>query len=227
MIVTIDGPAGAGKSTAAKRLARRLGFAFLDTGATYRAMTLKAMRSGTALDDASALTRLAGGTDLKLVPEGDRTRVFVDGEEVTDAIRAPEVTANVRHLASAPDVRGVLVEVQRRIGRALSGSGLVTEGRDQGTVVFPDADVKVFLHADVGVRARRRTAELRDQGRPADEDEIREQIEARDRSDRTREVGPLTEPNGAVRIDSSEMSIDEMVDTLERIVHSHNDLHGQ
>ena len=147
MIITIDGPAGSGKSTAARELARALGIAHLDTGATYRAATLLAMRRGIDLADEAALAELVRGLDIRLEYDGDELRVLLNGEDVSRQIRSAEVSDHSHYIARAPAVREVLVSLQRRVGRALAASagGVVAEGRDQGSVVFPDADVKFWL----------------------------------------------------------------------------------
>ena len=212
MIITIDGPAGSGKSTAARELARALGMAHLDTGATYRAVTLLALRRGIDLADDAALAELARGMDIRMVPAGERVGVLLDGLDVTDEIRTEAVSANSRHAAASPAVREVLVELQRRLGRQLGS--FVTEGRDQGSVVFPDADVKFYLDARASERARRRCQELRSHGQQADRDAVLAAIEDRDRRDRTRAVGPLRVPGGATVIDTSDMDIAQVTERM-------------
>ena len=210
-VVTVDGPAGAGKSVCTRALARRLGLEYLNTGAMYRAIALKALRDGVDLHDADALAALATAVRLESV-DG---RTYMDGEDVTDAVRASEVSLNVRYPANAPAVREIMVQQQRRIG---ASKPIVTEGRDQGTVVFPDARCKIYLTASAEERARRRLGELEARGESADYDEILRQIVDRDRSDSQRAVGPLREPADAVRVVSDGMTIDEVVDAMERIV---------
>jgi cytidylate kinase len=212
MIITIDGPAGSGKSTAARELAKALGMAHLDTGATYRAATLLALRRGIDLADEAALAELARGMDIRMVPTGGRVGVFLDGQDVTDEIRTEAVSANSRHAAASPAVREVLVELQRRLGRQLGS--FVTEGRDQGSVVFPDADVKFYLDARASERARRRWEELRSHGQQADRDAVLAAIEDRDRRDRDRAVGPLRVPGGATVIDTSDMDIAQVTERM-------------
>ena len=216
MIITIDGPAGSGKSTAARNLAKRLDVAFLDTGATYRAATLRALREGVDLTDKAALARCARDATIQLDSDGVELRVLLDGQDVSREIRTSRVTDNVRHLAKSPEVREVLVELQRRIGGQLGS--FVTEGRDQGSVVFPDADVKFFLQADPAVRARRRVIDLRDAGEEVSFEAVLDAIEQRDRDDRNRPVGPLTEPEGAIQIDTTDLSPEQTVDALEQHV---------
>ncbi len=212
MIITIDGPAGSGKSTAARNLARHLGVAFLDTGATYRAATLKALREQVDPEDEDALARLTRQADIHLEPGPDGLVVRLDGEDVSEPIRTPRVTDHAKYLARSPKVREVLVELQRRIGRELGS--FVTEGRDQGSVVFPDADVKFYLDADPSQRARRRAEELRQKGQDADPDEVLQAIQQRDASDRNRAVGPLVCPDDAVVIDNSAMTPEQTLAAL-------------
>ena len=212
-VVTIDGPAGAGKSVVTRALADRLELEYLNTGAMYRAIALKALREGVDLHDESALAELTRQTRL----ESNDGRTFMDGEDVTDAVRANEVSLNVRYPANAPSVRENLVEQQRRIGMS---KPIITEGRDQGTVVFPDARCKFYLTATPEERARRRLGELEARGETADFNEILRQIIDRDRGDSERDVGPLREPEDAVRILSDGMTIQEVVDEMERVVRS-------
>jgi len=216
MIVTIDGPAGSGKSTAARRLARALGVAYLDSGATYRAATLKALREGVDLGDAAALAEIAARMDLKLTPAREALRVELDGRDVTDAIRSPEVTDNAHHIASVPQVRRVLVALQRRIAAGLGD--VVTEGRDQGSAVFPEADVKFYLDAAADVRARRRCEELAARGRHVDYDQVLEAIRRRDHRDQTRAADPLVMPDGAIVVDTSGNTIAQTTAELRRHV---------
>jgi len=215
MVITIDGPAGSGKSTAARQLAARLGVAYLDTGATYRAVTLKALREGVNLEAPVALARLARRADIRLVPAADGLRVLLDGQDVSREIRSAEVSDNTHYLAGAPEVRAVLVELQRRIGGELGS--FVTEGRDQGSVVFPQADVKFYLDASAEVRARRRHAEMTVQGQLVSYEQVLQGILQRDQRDRGRAVAPLVRPPGAVEIDTSDLTIEQM--TTEMLKH--------
>lgn len=216
MIVTIDGPAGSGKSTAARKLAKKLGISFLDTGATYRAVTLKAIRDGIDLNDESALTNAAENINLKLFPCGDNLRVELDGLDVTADIRTEEVSRNAFHAANSPKVRTVLVALQQRIGEQLGS--FVTEGRDQGSVVFPNADFKFYLDAAPEERANRRMLELQARNENANYDEILAAIIARDKSDMARAAGPLCVPKNAVIIDSTGKSIDDIQDEMFGII---------
>ncbi len=209
-VVTIDGPAGAGKSATSRALAKRLGFEYLNTGAMYRAIALRALRLRVDLTNASALAAVARAITLESI-DG---RTIMDGEDVTDAVRAPEISRVVRYPANAPEVRAILVEQQRRIGLSRA---IVTEGRDQGTAVFPDARCKFYLDASAEERARRRLGELRARGEEAALDVILSQILERDRLDSERAVGPLCAPEDAVRVDSDGKTIEEVVDEMERV----------
>jgi len=211
-VVTIDGPAASGKSTVARRLASRIGATFLDTGAMYRAMTFAAMRDAVDLKDESQLIGVISRHTFEFEPGDDAMRVFLDGQLVTDQIRSPELTANVRCIASSPPMRARLVQMQRQFARRCER--VVTEGRDQGTVVFPDADVKFYLVADATERARRRKLELESQGIEADLDELRRAIESRDRSDESRAVGPLKPAPDAICVDTTRMTVEEVVECL-------------
>ncbi len=211
MIVTIDGPAGSGKSTAARELARRLGFRFLDTGAMYRAVAWACLDRRVPLDDAETVAEVARGLRI----EFDNDRVLADGRDVTEAIRTPAVTEAASVVATNPQVREALAAKQRAIGRR---GDIVTEGRDQGTVVFPDAEVKFFLTAGPEVRARRRQQELAAKGQSVPLAAVLEQIHQRDRRDETRASGPLRPADDAIRIDTSDLSPTEVLDLLERTV---------
>lgn len=216
LIITIDGPAGTGKSTVARRLAGRLGVDFLDTGAMYRAAALIAVERGLSVSDARGVVEAVRNVDMRFDWKTDPPDLLCDGRSVMLRIRDEDVTRVVSPIAGIAELRRVMVERQREI--ASVHTRLVTEGRDQGSVVFPDADVKLFMYASAEVRAKRRTDELRSRGIPADEDKILSEIIERDRSDTTRTVGPLVCPEDAQRVDTSRLSIDQVVDELERRV---------
>lgn len=217
LIVAIDGPAGAGKSTAARLLAARLGYALLDTGAIYRTMALRARQRGISWDDGPGVASLAGGLDLTFQMEGNVNRVLADGEDLTAAIRTPEISDGASRVSALPEVRAALLGLQRRIGAA---GGVVVEGRDIGTVVFPDAEAKFFLTATADERARRRVAELQAGGRPADLAQTKAEILARDQRDSSRAAAPLRRADDAVEIDSSALDAGQVVDEMARIVRS-------
>jgi len=216
LIVTIDGPAASGKSTVARLLAQRIGAVFLDTGAMYRAVTWAAMRAGADAADVEGVLDLIERTAFDFVPQAGGMRVSIDGQDVTESIRDPEVTARVRIIAAAGPVRARLVDIQRAFAR--TADRIVTEGRDQGTVAFPDADVKFFLYADPSERARRRQAELQASGLPAHIDQVRRAVAERDQSDQARQVGPLIPAADAVKVDTTGLTIDQVVDRLYQLV---------
>ncbi|MFO0829018.1 MAG: (d)CMP kinase [Phycisphaerales bacterium] len=215
MIVTIDGPAGTGKSTVAFMLAQRLGLEFLDTGAMYRAITLEALARGERPDDRDSVTRLASEVDVRFDFDASPPILYVDGRPVGDRIRAEDVTAAVSIVASHPGVRDAMVRAQQEIARA--HPRIVTEGRDQGTVVFPDAELKIYLDARADVRAQRRALQLRSKRMPADEAAILRSILERDRLDSTRSTGRLARAGDAVLVDTSDLTTDAVVDRLVEI----------
>lgn len=207
-VVTIDGPSAAGKSTTARAVAERLGFLYLDTGAFYRALALKALREGLRAEEPDGLARMAAGTAIEFSGSPAAAHVFLDGEDVTGQIRTPEVSEMSSRIAAVPAVRRQLVAWQR----ALRERGpLVGEGRDLGTVVFPDADVKVYLDADLDTRARRRTRELHSRGIAVTLEAVREDLERRDERDRTRRDSPLVPAEGARVLDTSGLELEEQV----------------
>ncbi|HTQ38656.1 MAG TPA: (d)CMP kinase [Pirellulales bacterium] len=211
MIVTVDGPAGAGKSTAAHALARRLGFRLLNTGAMYRAVALAAVRAGLNWDDPPALAALARRLRIQLAPD----KVLLDGQDVTAEIRSSQITEVTHYAANNPRVREHLVQLQRE---AAGNDNIVAEGRDQGTVVFPQAQCKIFLTASPEERARRRMLDLQARGETVLLAEVLKQQQERDRSDSTRSVGPLVPAADAIRFSTDGLSEDEVVNRLEAIV---------
>jgi len=220
LIVTIDGPAASGKSTVARLLARRLDASFLDTGAMYRAVTLAAMRAGVDLSDESKLLNIMQEHAFQFSDRSGKMTVHIDGSDVTEQIRNPEVTANARYIAAAPRVRDQLVRMQRQF--VADRRKIVTEGRDQGTVAFDDADVKFYLTADPTERARRRQAELQTKDIDENLENIREAIEKRDESDESRAVGPLKPAKDAIIIDTTNLSIEQVVEKLTAYVKEKN-----
>lgn len=224
MIVAIDGPAGSGKSTIAREIARRHGFEKLDTGAMYRAVTFAALSRGIDLDDAAAVSNLAQTVHIAFLPrQGSSTLVMVDSDDVTSEIRTPEVDAGVSKVSAYPKVREAMLSPQRAVARE---HDVVAEGRDIGTVVFPDADVKVFLTADPLERARRRVLQ-RHEGEELDEDVYAQEVTdtlnslvRRDKLDSSRDVAPLRAADDAVTIDSTSHSIDEVVDMISSLIES-------
>lgn len=217
MIVTIDGPAGSGKSTVAQRLARRLGLAYLDTGAMYRAIAWKAMQQGVDLQDAEALAALAERTEIRFEPGESGQRVIVDGVDVSAAIRTMQVNEATPFVAKVPQVRQVLVCKQKQLGERLGS--LVAEGRDQGSVVFPQADVKFVLDGQVARRAERRFVELKASGQDVSYEDVLANLQQRDRSDQKHWTGLLASGE-AIHVDTTGMEIDEVVEHLYRAVMS-------
>ena len=212
MIIAIDGPAGAGKSTVAKLLAQKLGFLYIDTGAMYRALTLKVIDSGILTNDTTRIIELAHNTSIDLINNPDSTlRVLLDGKDVSKEIREPRITKSVSDIAKIKEVRDVMVSLQRRLGNM---SDSVLDGRDIGTVVFPDAHRKFYVDANFKVRALRRYKELNEAGQNVTLENIENDVLNRDTIDSTREVGPLKKAKDATYIDTTNMTIQEVVDTL-------------
>jgi cytidylate kinase len=214
LVIAIDGPAGSGKSTIAARLAKKLGYVNLESGAMYRALALKAMEQQVSLDDGDALRQLAANTTIELEPHGEGNRVLLDGRDVSHRVREADVTAAASRVSVHPQVREVMVKRQRELG---SGGGVVMEGRDIGTAVFPNADVKIFLDAEEGVRAERRV--LQSGSRSAEEmQRVMAELAVRDQRDRTRSTSPLVAAPDAVHIDTTHKSIDDVVSEVEQVV---------
>lgn len=217
MVITIDGPAGSGKSTVARKLAARLGVAYLDTGAMYRAIALRALRAGIDMADAAALTEIARHADVEVDCGPTHTRVLLDAEDVSEAIRTMEVNCLTGYVARLPAIREMLVLRQRQIGRTLGS--FVTEGRDQGSVVFPNADLKVVMDATPERRAKRRHLEMMADGESATYQEILDNLITRDNNDAHQWAALLRDPD-TVRIDTSHLSIQEVVDQLAETIES-------
>lgn len=207
-IIAIDGPAGSGKSTTARLVAEKLGFFYLDTGAMYRAIALKATRLGYHPNAAETIAGMAKRCKLEFVIENGRQRLLMDGEDVSDLIRTPDVTSASSTISAIPQVRDVLVQRQREIAR---DGGVVAEGRDTTSVVFPDAEVKLFLTACPDTRAQRRFKDMESIGIETSVEEQLEQITARDQADSSRAVSPLKRVNDAIEIDTSNLTIEEQV----------------
>lgn len=213
LIIAIDGPAGAGKSTVSKRLAKELGYTYLDTGAMYRAFAWKALEEKLDLGDEKALKRSLQETEIELSEEAGRPKVYLNGLDVSDRIRSPELSQVASRISSLKSVRERMVEMQRAMG---SKGGVVMEGRDIGTVVFPNAEVKIYLDASAAERARRRFEELGSQGERVTLAETLEEIEVRDHRDKGRSVAPLRKAEDAVVIDSTNMDVDGVVERIMR-----------
>jgi len=216
LIITIDGPAASGKSTVARLLAKKLGVSFLDTGAMYRAVTLAAIENGVDMNDEQQLLDVLNNKEFRFVIKEGEMVTHIDGVDVSRRIRAHDVTINARHIAAWPRMRQKLVEMQRQF--AESQEKVVTEGRDQGTVVFPNADIKFYLTADITERARRRQAQLANQGVNRDIEDIKRDLQERDKSDVTRKVAPLKPAHDAIVVDTTNLSIEKVVEKLFHLV---------
>ncbi|MBI3363712.1 MAG: (d)CMP kinase [Ignavibacteriae bacterium] len=216
LVIAIDGPAASGKSTTARVLANRLGYLFVDTGAMYRAMTLKVLERKLDLHSEASIAALASQTEIQIVHSNGELRVLLDQRDVTEAIRRPEVTRAVSRISAMKCVRDVMVREQRRMG---AEGGIVLEGRDIGTVVFPQADVKFFLVADVEKRARRRQKELHEQGTDVQLTQLKKEILERDQKDSERNISPLRKADDAITLDTSNLTIEEQVDFIVEKVH--------
>jgi len=214
LTIAIDGPSGAGKSTAARSLAKRLGYTYIDTGAMYRAVALKFKERSMKAEDQSFFDALASSLRITFAAEEGEIHVFCDGEDITEAIRSPEISLLASNVSKKRAVREALVRMQREMGK---GGGVVLEGRDIGTVVFPHADVKFYLDAEIGERARRRFDELGEKGIKVNFETTLEEVKQRDRSDMERVLSPLRKAEDAILIDSTRLSAEEVVEEMVRI----------
>ena len=210
-VIAIDGPAGAGKSTVSKILAKRLNFLYVDTGAMYRVLTLKAMREKIPWDDKEKLIEMAKNTEIELYQDGEKYRVFMDGEDVSEEIRKEEVSKNTSCIASILEIRKILWEKQRNFREKYD---IVMEGRDIGTKVFPDAQIKIYLDASVEERAKRRYLQLKEMGIEEDIEKIKKEIVERDKKDKNREIAPLIKTDDYYYIDTTDLAIDEVVEKI-------------
>ena len=211
LVIAIDGPAASGKSSTARLVARALGFLHIDSGAMYRAVTFKVLRSGVDPTDEAAVVDVARATKVALVQSPQGIRVFLDDKDVTSEVRAPDVTRTVSSVSSYPGVREVMVRLQRSLA---AKGGVVLEGRDIGTVVLPSADLKIFMIANVTERARRRKRDLASAGIEAEEDALVREIAERDHRDATRAASPMKKADDAVEVDTSNLTIEEQVDFI-------------
>lgn len=210
LLITIDGPAAAGKTTISKHLAEALGYLYVDTGALYRGIACMALKAGLDLKDAASLSEFLKGLHLEFRWQQKALQLFANGRDITGEIRTPEVSMGASKVAAIPEVRAWLLDLQKRLGFE---KAVVFEGRDMGTVVFPEADVKFFLTADPGTRAMRRYAELPEAGRPSFE-EVLQDIEKRDALDRERALAPLVPAKDAIQLDSSDLSLDDLLNLM-------------
>jgi len=215
LVIAVDGPAGAGKSTVAQKLAARLSLTYVDSGATYRAAALKVLKAGVEPEDERAVAELIGETEIQVTMEGVEPHVLLDGEDVTAGIRTSEVTLAAAKVSRLPEVRAKLVNLQRSFAR---GRGVVMEGRDIGTVVFPDAPLKIFLKADAQERARRRLEQDRKEGRAATLEQTAYELGRRDQLDAERRISPLVPAPDACEIDSTYLTADQVVERILQLV---------
>lgn len=213
IVIAIDGPAASGKSTTARLVAERLGYLHVDTGAMYRALALKVLERGISLTDVDAINKLIAETEITLKPLNNEIRTYLDGADVTERIRSLEVDKAASVVSTIRTVREAMVEKQRRLGQ---DGGIVLEGRDIGTVVFPNAELKIFLTANLEERAARRQRELKERGKEVELSVLRNEIAERDRKDATRDASPLVKSPDAIEVDTSELSIEEQVEIVVR-----------
>ncbi len=209
--IAIDGPAGAGKSTISKQAAKQLGFVYIDTGAMYRAVGLKAVRMGIGTLDAGGLEKLIKEIEIDIRYENGEQHIYLDGEDVSGKIRTPEISIAASNVSSIPAVRTEMVEMQRRLAE---NHNVIMDGRDIGSCVLPDAELKIYLTASVNARALRRCRQLEESGMSASLDDVKRDIELRDRQDMTRAASPLVVADGAKIVDTSDMSLEESVNTV-------------
>jgi cytidylate kinase len=215
LTIAIDGPSGAGKSTVARLLAKRLGYVYIDTGAMYRSVAFRVKEKSISLKDESALNQLASSLHIAFVTEGEQTHVFCDGEDITSAIRTPEISRLASSISKQKGVRKALVQMQREMGKE---GGVILEGRDIGTVVFPGADAKFYLDAESDERVRRRYDEMVEKGVKVDFKETEEELVQRDHNDMHRIHSPLKKADDALCIDSTHRSVEEVVEEMVRMV---------
>ena len=215
MIVAVDGPAGSGKGTVTKRIEKELGFLNLDTGATYRCVALEVLRRGRSLDNEKEIIKVANEIDIQIKNEGEKDIILLNGEDVSKEIRTKEVTQIVSQVSSIIPVREKMVEVQRNLAK---GKNVIVEGRDIGTVVFPNADIKIYLDASEEVRAKRRYEENKQNGIDTTYEEVLENVKMRDYNDMHKKFGALKKADDAILVDSTNLSIDEVVNKIKEII---------
>lgn len=215
MIVAVDGPAGSGKGTVTKKIEKEMGFLNLDTGATYRCVALKALRKSLNLQDEEQIIKIANEIDIKIDKTGDKDIILLDGEDVSEEIRTKEVTAIVSQISSIIPIRKRMVEVQRKLAQ---GKNVIVEGRDIGTVVFPNADIKIYLCASEEIRAKRRYNENVQKGMNITYEEVLENIKMRDYNDMNKPFGALKKAEDAIIIDSTNLTIDEVVEKIKKLI---------
>ena len=218
MIVAVDGPAGSGKGTVTKRIEEELGFLNLDTGATYRCVALQTLRKGIKIENEDAIIKIANDIDIKIDNTGDKDIILLNGEDVSKEIRTKEVTEIVSQVSSIIPVREKMVEVQRKLAH---GKNVIVEGRDIGTVVFPNADIKIYLDASEEIRAKRRYKENKQSGINTTYEEVLENVKMRDYNDMHKKVGALKKADDSVVIDSTELSIEEVVEKIKELIKKH------
>lgn len=218
MIVAVDGPAGSGKGTVTKRIEKELGFLNLDTGATYRCVALQALRENVSLKDEEEIIKIANDIDIKINNTGDKDIILLNGEDVSKEIRTKEVTSIVSQVSAIIPVREKMVEVQRKLA---NGKNVIVEGRDIGTVVFPNADIKIYLDASEEIRAKRRYEENKQNGIDTTYEEVLENVKMRDYNDMHKKVGALKKADDAIVVDSTNLTIDQVVEKIKDIIKEH------